>query len=354
MQHLLPVELRPTRRGPRLRLEHLYLLLALAACGVLVSLMPTPPNDIWWHLRIGQLIASEGQIPATNRFAWSLPADAPFVYGAWLGEYLLYQLYALGGWALVVFARNLQWLLTLGLLAWATQMRTGAWRWGAFTAALVTAMSLNNLIVRPQNWSWLPFAVMVVVLTRWSLGRGRRWELLGLPLVMAFWVNAHGAWLLGLVLPAVWTAGETLRTLFRQADAAPRRRLAELYVAGLATLAATLLNPSGWGIYGYVAKLLTDAPSQRLVEEWQSPTPQGIANITFFVTILLLLAVFALAQRRPTLTDVVVSCAFLWLAWSGMRYVVWWGMLAAPILAQSLTRPTAAPPRSSLPPQRSQ
>ena len=116
-------------------------------------------------------------------------------------------------------------------------------------------------------------------------------------------------------------------------------KLWPLYLAAIATLAATLLNPLGPGIFGYVVTLLTDPPSQGLVIEWQPPTTRSPAGFFFFASILALLAACALARRRPSLTDMLLACAFLWLAWGGQRYVMWYGMLAMPILAQCLARP---------------
>ena len=77
-------------------IEQLWVLLALTLIGVHIALFPTPPHDFWWHLKAGQIIAQQG-IPWTNLFAWSMPADAPFVYATWLGEWLFYALYQLGG-----------------------------------------------------------------------------------------------------------------------------------------------------------------------------------------------------------------------------------------------------------------
>jgi hypothetical protein len=109
--------------------------------------------------------------------------------------------------------------------------------------------------------------------------------------------------------------------------------------------AAVLINPLGLGIIGYVRDLLADAPSQRLVIEWQSPTPRDIAGAFFYLGVLALIAAFAVARRRPTITDVLLVCGLAWQAFVGVRYVVWFGMAAMPIVAQSLAaaRPALAP-----------
>ncbi|MBC8078433.1 MAG: hypothetical protein H7Y32_20315, partial [Chloroflexales bacterium] len=138
---------------PAITIAHLWALLALAVVGVFIALVPTAPHDFWWHLKIGQIIATQG-IPTTNRFAWTLPADAPFIYQSWLAEWLFYALYQLGGLPLAIFARNALGLAAFALVAANARARSGSWRLAAGCVLLAAAMTLNNLTARPQNWSW--------------------------------------------------------------------------------------------------------------------------------------------------------------------------------------------------------
>src|SRR5262245_14760860 len=335
----------PARRAlPLPGIEQLWPIMALTLIGVFIALVPTPPHDFWWHLKAGQIVAEQG-IPSTNLFAWSLPADQPFVYATWLGEWLFFALYQIGGLQAPILARNLLGLAGFTLVALEARRRSGSWRLAALAALRAGAMALNNLPTRTQNWSWVPFALYTLLLGAYAGGQARPRALLALPPLMAFWVNAHGAFILGLVLLAIVAAGETLRQLLGQAGALGWARLRWLYLAGAATAAATLLNPSGPRIFGYVRKLLTDPSIQRLVVEWQPPTPYSLAGAFFFFSILvLLLALLAslrLARRRPTITDLLLVGAFLWLALGSQRNVIWYGMLAMPILAQSLASPPA-------------
>ena len=319
-------------------LDQLWVILVLALVGVFIALTPTVPHDFWWHLKAGQLVA-EGGIPTTNLFAWTLPADQPYVYATWLGEWLFYALYRIGGLAAPVLARNLLGLACFALVAAEARRRSGSWRLAALAALLAAAMTINNLTTRTQNWAWVPFGAYALILGAYVDGQLRPRALLALPPIMAFWVNVHGTFALGVALVALVAAGETLRRLLRQPRAANWERLRALYLAAAGVLAATLLNPIGPGIFGYVARLLSDASIQGLVNEWQPPTPRGIAGVVFFASILGLLAAFALARRRPSVTDLLLACAFLWLAWGGQRHVVWYGMVAMPLLAQSLAAP---------------
>lgn len=329
---------------PKVEIEHLWTILALTSVGAFVSLTPTPPHDFWWHLKAGQIIAASG-IPTSNLFAWSLPAETPYVYATWLGEWLFYALYSVGGPQAPVVARNLLGLAAFALVAVEARRRSGSWRLAALAVLLAGAMSSNNVATRTQNWSWVPFALFALVLGAYAKGQVGRRALVALPLLMAFWVNVHGGFVLGLALVTLVALGETARALLRQAGAPSWGRLRGLYLAAAATFGATLLNPLGPGIHHYVARMLTDPPSQGLIVEWQPPTVHGFAGSVFFASVIALLIGFAVARTRPTLTDVLLVCAFLWLAWTGQRYVIWYGMLVMPVLAQSLAAARISAPR---------
>ncbi len=328
-------------------LIHLYGLIPLAVVAALISLAPTDPHDFWWHLRIGRIVAESG-VPRTNMFAWTVPPDQPFVYAAWLGDWLFYQMYLLCGLQGPVLARTLLGTLAFALVLLEARRRSGSWHLAGLAIFLAGMMTINNLTTRPQNWAWAPFMAYTIIPGAYAMRQVGWRALVVLPPLMVFWVNAHGSFVLGLVLLTLYCIGEGTRALLRQPDALDLRRLAALVAVTLATLAATLVNPISVDIFAYVVKLLTDPPSQGLVNEWQPPTVRSLAGQVFFLATLFLIAALALGRRRLNLTDTLLLCAFLWLAWSGMRYVVWFGMLAMPMLAQCLARPSSrvAAPRS--------
>jgi len=244
-------------------------------------------------------------------------------------------------------------LIAFWLMTYLARLRSGSWRLAAPALALAAGMSLNNLIVRPQIWSWLPFMCFLLLLTRYAAGDLRWTWLLLLPPLMIFWVNAHGAFVLGLALLGIFGVGELLRTALRLSEARPWPEIGALAGVGLLTGLATLINPRGVDIVAYVWGLMTDPPSQQLVVEWQSPAPTGIPNTVFYVSVLLLLFVLAYTRYRLTPTDVLLTAGFLWLAWSGQRYVIWYGWAVMPLLARAveelpLPRPIFAAQRNLL------
>ena len=318
-------------------IDILWVLVILAGFLFFTSLIPLPPNDFWWHLKIGESIYITHSIPTTNIYAWSLPVDQPFFYAAWLGELLLYWLYRIGGMALDISMRTFLIGLSFWLVALEARRRSGSWRIAALVITFTCLMSINNLPVRTQIWAWLPFMVTYVVLQRYSEGKiSWKWLLL-CPACMVFWVNVHGSFILGLALPGIFFLGQALSKLFNQKNALTWNQVywigSTLILSGL----ASLINPRFTGIIRYASNLLSNQPVQQFIEEWQSPTPHGVANIAFFVSILFFIITIAYTTHRISPTEILLFIGFLWLAWGGQRSVIWYGMIVMPIMARLIS-----------------
>jgi uncharacterized membrane protein YqaE (UPF0057 family) len=324
-------------RSKGISLDILWVLVILSGFLFFTSLIPLPPNDFWWHLKIGEYIYINHTIPTTNIFAWTLPADQPFYYAAWLAEWLFYALFRLGGLALLTFFRTVLIGAAVWLIAEEAHRRSKSWRITALVIAILSVMITNNLPVRTQMWAWLPFVTTYIILKRYT-ERIISWRWLTLcPIGMLIWVNVHGSYILGLVLIGAFFAGEVVSKFLLHEETKTWQHIGWIGGAGIASSLAVLINPRFTGIVNYTIDLLTDPPSQRLIEEWQSPSPHGLANITFFVSILLFILLTIYSKYRLTPTEAILYGGFLWLAWSGQRYVIWYGMVATPILARLIT-----------------
>ncbi len=317
-------------------LDILWILVILAGFLFFTSLIPLPPNDFWWHLKIGEYIYTNHNILTTNMFAWTLPSDQPFFYAAWLAELLFYILYRLGNIDLIITVRTILIGVTLWLVAAEAHRRSRSWRIAAIAIAILCPITINNLIVRTQIWAWLPFITTYIVLKRYTEGNiGWHWLLL-CPLSMIYWVNVHGSFILGLILIGAFFLGETFTKLIKQEKALNWHQIGWIGSTGILSGLAVLVNPRFTAIVGYTFNLLTNPPSQQLIEEWQSPTPHGIANISFYLGILLFIIILAYSRYRLTPTEIILFAGFLWLAWSGQRYVIWYGIIVSPILAREI------------------
>lgn len=329
----------PSRHGtPRApTLDHVWLAAALLLIALRPLLTPIPPNDFWWHLATGRVIASTGSVPVADSFSFTR-AGQPFFNQGWLAQLFMYWLHQLGGVPLILVVQSLVIALAYGLLLRLCIRRTGRLRLSVGLLLMVTLpLSFTNWIVRPQSYALPIFAAFLTILTEYRLGYSRRLWLL--PILMALWVNIHGTFVLGLALIGLTWVG----MLFERGDdrqpttddtsaTASRPPIAQLALWGAITATAMLLNPRGVGVLAYVRNLLGSNAVTTLVTEWAPPTTHDLEGTIFFLFVMLCGAVLIYARRRPALADMLLFGAFLWLALGANRNVIWFGMVATPLL----------------------
>ena len=117
--------------------------------------------------------------------------------------------------------------------------------------------------LRPQLFSLLLFAILLVVMTEADAGRRR--GLWIVPPLMALWVNCHGGWIVGIGVLGFWTAVRVLD--WREGSETIRARVF-LALIGLAAVAATLVNPYGWRMWAFLGE--TVRFNRGDIEEWGS------------------------------------------------------------------------------------
>ncbi len=354
VQSIAPRRVTSRRLWSSLTLDHLWVATILGLAALFISVLPLPPNDLWWHMAAGRTMVDEGAWLQTNRWAYTLPYDAPYVYQSWLSEVLLYWLWRIGDVPLLVLMRTLVITASYGLVAWHALRRTGQGKAVALALLFAVLIGWNNWTLRPQTLALLPGAAFVVVLDAFLIRRASARWLVALPLLMVLWVNLHGSFILGAALLALAWFGSAVSAIRRPHGADHDQwRLRALMLVGFATLLATMVHPLGVGVFPYVRDLLTDTPSQTRIVEWQPPTNAFSLTNTgfwFFLLVVLLPMLVARGRRRATATDLLWFAALAWLTIGGVRYAMWFALALLPFYAEqfgSLLRERRSIPTSA-------
>lgn len=301
----------------------LWLSLAVVPLVTLSFLFSIHAMDYWWYLRIGQETLAQGAVPITDTISWT-QAGKPVIYQPWLAGVIFWLAHDLGGATATHLLRAVLLGGTFAVLWILTRQASGP-RLATILILLMGMSSTNNWQVRPQLFAYPLFALCLYSLYQWHQGKDK--TLWILPVAMLLWSNLHGSFALGLIL-----AGTAL--VFGKGNRKPL-----LVVIGLMAI-ATLVNPRGFGNWQFLNFMLRSPSDQLFSVEWFPPQNSGWQLNIFFAWMLAIAPIAALSNKRPSLMEWVLFLGFGWLAFSGIRYVIWCLFLLTVITARPLAELT--------------
>jgi hypothetical protein len=323
----------------QLRVEHLWGLVALVGIFIFVNTHPIRPQDFWWHIAIGREISASGKIPTTDIYSYTEAGQAyPSYQMFWLMETILYQIYRLGGPALVIFIHSLIITTAYVIIFWISKRTTQSWRVAAFSVLFAAALGLNDWNVRPQDVTFLLGSLFLLAVFQYRQHGSWYW-LFVFPLGMLVWVNSHGTFLIGLVLIGLWWGQELWDASICWMKGDHRLDLKALIVpAGIfvITILACLANPRGIRIIDYIKTLTSNSVVQNLVIEWAPPSLSTTMGMLFFGGLIGSACLFAVSPKRPSFYQLAAWVIFGILAIKTSRGIIWFGIVVGPVVGDHL------------------
>jgi len=327
--------------------------------------LPIINPDIFWHFAAARYMAGHLSVPRTDFLTWTMQGRE-WVDFEWLSQLILYSLYKSGGFKLLVAFKGAL-LTAVTVVSWRTaamgvrtpepgitsqenaasprtlagfRKKCEGWLYMPFFAAgIIVASDL-----RPENFSLLFFALLLYRLELDRAAGGTDFTLRDGALAAVFfalWTNLHAGYLYGLVLVLIYFlggfCGAALPFVYgKSSGLQPGRYSAYLKYAGIG-LAASLINPYGWKIYGVILnhqKYLS--LMQEYIQEWGTFDLTNVYHRPYVVT---LAGVFALLLWRFIKTRELVFehfGALLFFAWASSnhtRHIPFFMMTALPYSA---------------------
>ena len=300
-------------------LNPIFLYVTVYALFFLKSFVNLDP-DFGWHLASGQYTVAHG-IPYHDIYSYTAPTFA-WVHHEWLadiGNYLAYHY--LGGYVALCIIYAAMWTLALWLLTRHTEYRL---------LVLFFAILLLPLAgVRAITWSALLSAVLIVV----ALSKSKRAYWFA-PLVVLFWANVHGSFVLGIAY-----------LLWRLAT----RRTKRNALVALISIALSFINPYGADMYVEVFRTMTDTSLHTTIAEW-APLQLGL-GVGIFVGIWI--AMIVVGQKPSWKKFIRFETILLVMAISSFRQAVPFVLFAIPTVLTGLKGLKKLPlPKDSLPVKR--
>jgi hypothetical protein len=309
----------------------------LIALAVLTVRARFNDPDMWWHLRVGQLIWDTHVIPVTDVFSFTTNHHA-WVPHEWLSQLSIFAAY--------------HWLGMSGLMLWLCAFSSAIFIAGYALCSLYSGNAKVSLVgalavfvfatvglaVRPQVIGYFLLLIELILI---QLGRTRstRW-FWALPPLFAVWVNCHGSFFLGIVIAGIFiftSFFDFQYESFVSRSWIPGTRKAFLIAMGL-SLAALFLNPVGIKQVLYPLDTLLNQPvGLSTVQEWLPMQLSSQRGILFMALIASCFFLVILRKTELYFDELLLMAAAVWLAGSHDRMTFVFGILAAPILSRMLS-----------------
>lgn len=235
----------------------LIALLFLFFAGFLIRGAGAITQDLGRHLKLGEIIISEFNVPKINLFSYAEP-DQPFVNSHWLSEIIFYLLFRVFNFPGLVIFSALMILASFALALFSAYQEKRFW-----PEFLISLFSIGILMertdIRPEIFSFLFFAVYLFIFLRYSESAFAAKFLWFLPILQVFWTNLHIYFFLGPVFYLFFFAERLFKQRF--VDFLKSAEFKKLLIVGVLMGLAVFINPNGikgafhpilvMGEYGY-------------------------------------------------------------------------------------------------------
>ena len=309
----------------------------LVLLGVLTVRGRFDDPDMWWHLKIGQIIWTTHHIPLTDIFSYTTNHERS-VPQEWLSQLSIYGFYRWGGLPGLMFWLCLMTAVLLVLGYVLCSIYSGNCKVAFAGAMAIWFFATIGLAVRPQLIGYI-FLILELILIHLARTRNARWFLL-LPVLFAIWVNCHASFFLGLIVAGVYLFSSFFDFKAGSIEG-PRwdphcRRM--LALAIVLSAGAVFLNPNGLQQVLYpIDTILLQPIGLSASQEWeptQMTDARGIALLGLLFCSFLLVA----TRRSGYFWDELLLVGLgTWLGVSHMRTLFAFGILAAPVLTRQLS-----------------
>ncbi|HWZ97507.1 MAG TPA: tetratricopeptide repeat protein [Candidatus Dormibacteraeota bacterium] len=241
--------------------------------AVLAGLRLVSETDLGWQMATGRYIVQHHRIPSTALFTYTVPG-ANWVYPP-LSGLIFYLFFSVGGFAALSYLSAVACAGTIVLMTWRGSTTTVA-----LAIVAVPAIAFRTA-PRADLFTTVLFAAVLVLL--WRHHEGKLVRLWLLPVLMLVWVNLHLGFISGLALMGGYLLMEGCAALFADKREAALKRARQALPWIAASVAVTIANPWGIGIYRSLALQNAAAqPSVDFIGEWSGMHFNSLALRQFF------------------------------------------------------------------------
>lgn len=271
--HLEPATPAPARESGRLTALGVGALTVFCASLTITAITN---NDIWIHIKTGDLILQNLALPGTDPYSFTAAEHEYFTH-EWLSAVVFSLVYAAGGVPGLIFFKFFLVLTTWLLLFFATRASGDRLTVVLPPFGILGYVAAQRYLERPHMFTFVFTAAYMFLIARYRYaGRHRAWLWAIVPLHV-LWVNLHSGFFLGIMVLGAFAVGELLASVradltgARSHDVLPGRDVIFLLCLPALCLAASLINPYGYRLLLFPFRLTGMEIFMQTVFEWKPP-----------------------------------------------------------------------------------
>lgn len=310
-----------------LNTERLVLLLLFIAAALAITLYNA---DVFLHLTTGRYLLEHNAFPEGDPFSFS-HSGAPWNLHEWLYQVGLYALYAQFGETGIKFATALLFVLTVDLTKRNCEL-VGAHRNTAWVVTLLGVVAWTNFLsARPHMLSFLFFAFTLNAILQYRKN-GEVGKLYLIPVVMLFWVNVHGAFLLGIALLGYFLI---IQAIENRISGLADRPLSPIFYTVIFSLLMTLVNPNGFEQLLFPFQLANQWAIE-YVAEWQPPDFSQPIAVVYLLMVAALIVFSLVRSNRVLMSGLIITIPFVAASLTSMRHIPIAVIFLTPFLTRAI------------------
>jgi|ERR1035437_1854179 hypothetical protein len=305
--------------------------LATVVCLLISQRFDNP--DLWWHLKVGQIIWVTHSIPATDTFSFTTNNHS-WIAHEWLAQLSIYMAYHLGG-----YLGTMVWLSVLASLLFILVYILCYQYCGNALVAFIGGMcalffGTVSLSIRPLILGHIFLVSELLLLELSSRNRRILWLL---PPLFAVWVNCHGSFFFGMGILFIYWICSYASGRWGLVVAEPwekeRRKLLGVILAICAV--ALFCNPVGFRLLLYpLDALFHQSNGMNAVLEWLPPNLRGARGIGMIAAMMVVLLLPIVRRTDLHLRELLVVAIAFFLATQHLRLLFVFGIVVSPVLCR--------------------
>jgi hypothetical protein len=289
--------------------------------------------DTGMHIKAGEYILNHLSVPKHDIFS-AAAEPLPYVAYEWLSQVIMASVYRAGGLTGIVAFFSFLIAFTYYLFFRILKKENGNIVVTIVVALLVISASSVHWLARPHMFSILLFIIWYFILDLYQYKNKNYLYLL--PLTMIFWVNLHGAFILGFMLCGIYLLGNII-LMIRESKPLKdiyKTKAKYLFYLLLFIIAASLLNPNG--IKGLLQPLtvISDKFLVNHISEYLSPDFHNSNCFPFQMLLLLMIVILFFSKREKNIIEMTLTVIFTAMALYSVRNIPFYAIIIAPVLVR--------------------